>query len=206
MINPSALVFISACYLGLLFWLAFRGDQKPIGQFSSHQPALFTLSLAVYCSSWTFFGAVGTAANSGWDYIAIYLGPILVFLFGYRFLEKIMRVSKREKTTTIADFISARYGKSSTLAALVTLIALVGTIPYIALQLKAVGAAFDTLSGRQSNMRDLSIFVDTPLYLGIALAVFAILFGARRIDATEHHRGLMNAISFESVVKIWICV
>lgn len=202
MINPSLLVFISACYLGFLFWIAFRGDKKPIGQYSSFQPVIFTLSLAVYCSSWTFFGAVGSAATNSWDYASIYIGPILVFLLGYRFLEKIVQVSKRQRTTSIADFISARYGKSPSLAALVTLIALIGTIPYIALQLKAVGAAFDTLTGRDVYEGKLSIFSDTPLYLGVALMVFSILFGARRIDATEHHRGLMNAISFESVIKL----
>lgn len=201
-IDPSVLVLVTALYLGLLFWIAFQGDKKPIGQYSAYQSLLFTLSLAVYCSSWTFFGAVGTAVTSGWDYTAIYLGPILVMLFGHRFIERIVRISKREKTTTIADFIAARYGKSSALAALVTLIALVGTIPYIALQLKAVSAAFDTLTGRPMGRPEVSLLADTSFYLSIVLMVFAILFGARRIDATEHHRGLMNAISFESVVKI----
>lgn len=202
MISPSLLVLITGLYLALLFYIAYRGDQEPAGQFSRYQPLIFTFSLTVYCSSWTFFGAVGNAAQYGWGFFSIYLGPILVFVFFYPFLQKLITVSKRQKTTTIADFIATRYGKSQTLAAIVTVIALIGTVPYISLQLKAVASAYDMLSGRDLFISSRFVFADTAFYLGIILAIFSMLFGTRQIDATEHHRGMINAISFESIVKL----
>ncbi len=193
---------MTALYLGVLFYIAFVGDKKPIGQYSKYQPLIFTLSITVYCSSWTFFGAVGKASVAGWEYFSIYLGPILLFVFFTPFIKKLIVVSKRHKTTSIADFISTRYGKSQALASIVTMIALVGTVPYISLQLKAVAGAFDLLSGRGNIEGGVLLLSDTAFYLGLILAIFAILFGARRIDATEHHRGIINAISFEAIIKI----
>ena len=202
MISTSFLVLMTAIYLAVLFYIAFMGDKKPIGQYSRYQPIIFTLSLTVYCSSWTFFGAVGTASVSGWNYFSIYLGPMVLFVFFTPFIKKLIVVSKRHKTTSIADFISTRYGKNQALASIVTIIALVGTVPYISLQLKAVAGAFDLLSGRSSNNETVHLLSDTAFYLGLILALFSILFGARRIDATEHHRGIINAISFEAIIKL----
>ncbi|HIG78578.1 MAG TPA: sensor histidine kinase, partial [Cycloclasticus sp.] len=202
MISATFLILMTAAYLAVLFYIAFVGDKKPGGQYSRYQPIIFTLSITVYCSSWTFFGAVGKAATSGWEYFSIYLGPMLLFLFFTPFIKKLIAVSKRHRTTSIADFISTRYGKNQALASIVTIIALVGTVPYISLQLKAVAGAFDLLTGRDNGGGSVFWLSDTAFYLGLILAIFSILFGARRIDATEHHRGIINAISFEAIVKI----
>jgi len=201
LIDSGILIACTALYLAIMFFIAYRGDSQPSGYVSKYQPLIYTLSLTVYCSSWTFYGAVGNAANNGWDYFSIYLGPILVFLLFFPFIKKLIAVSKRHKTTTIADFIATRYGKSNKVAAVVTIIALLGSIPYIALQLKAIAAAYDTLTGTQ-NVVAASVFTDTAFVLTIILASFSILFGARTIDASEHHRGMLDAISFESIVKL----
>ncbi len=187
-------------YLAVLFYIAYRGD-KQAHSVSRLQPAIYTLSLTVYCTSWTFYGAVGNAAESGLSYFTIYLGPILVFVFFFPFLKKIIATAKRHKITSIADFIATRYGKSNGLSALITLIAFVGTMPYIALQIKAISNSYDTLIGTTINV-SMSPFSDTALALAIILAIFSILFGARTIDASQHHKGLIYAISFESVIKI----
>ena len=202
MISTEIIIAVTASYLAVLFYIAYRGDTQAEGQISRYQPLIYTLSLTVYCTSWTFFGAVGNAAQGGLAYFSIYLGPILVFVFFYPFLKKLVSVSKRQKTTTIADFIATRYGKSNQVAALVTLIALVGTLPYISLQIKAIASAYDALTvAPGAQMVAAGHGVDTALALSVILALFAILFGARTIDATVHHRGMMQAISFESVVK-----
>lgn len=198
--SVALLAILSGLYLALLFFIAWRGDRKPVGEYSRHQPLLFSLSLAVYCSSWTFYGAVGTAANSGWAFVAIYLGPMLLFIFGQRLLSKLLRIAKRKRTTSIADFIATRHGNSQAVAALVTLLALIGTIPYIALQLKAVSATFNQLAAVTTVSN--TVFSDTAFYVSLILALFTILFGARRIDATEHHRGMIHAVSFESIIKL----
>ena len=187
----------------VLFVIAYRGDAKPAGHVSRFQPLIYTLSLTVYCTSWTFYGAVGNAAHNGWDYFSIYLGPIIVFVFFFPFISKLISVSKRHKTTSIADFIATRYGKSNRLAAAVTLFALIGSLPYIALQIKAISGAYDTLTDT-AYLADPTthVFPDTAFALTLILAVFAIFFGARTIDASEHHRGMLLAISFESVIKL----
>jgi Na+/proline symporter/signal transduction histidine kinase len=200
-VTAPLLALLSALYLGVLFFIAWQGDRKPVGQYSRHQPLLFSLSLAVYCSSWTFYGAVGTAAHQGWTFVSIYLGPLLLFLFGQRLLGKVVRIAKRKRTTSIADFIATRHGNSQSVAALVTLLALIGTIPYIALQLKAVSATFNQLAA-VDVAHNSGALTDTALYVSLILALFSILFGARRIDATEHHRGMIQAVSFESLIKL----
>ncbi len=202
MISDHWLIIYTALYLGVLFYIAYRSDQQPAGQFSSRQPLIYTLSITIYCTSWTFFGAVGNAAQSGWDFFSIYLGPIIVFVVFYPFLQKLVDVSKRHNTTSIADFIATRYGKSSSLAAVVTIIALVGILPYISLQIKAITSAYDLLTGANSAISSSENVIDTALVLSLILAVFSMLFGARTIDASEHHRGMIHAVSFESVVKL----
>lgn len=202
MISSHWLIFYTALYLGILFYIAYHNDQLPRGQYSRFQPVIYTLSLTVYCTSWTFFGAVGNAAGSGWDFFSIYLGPIIVFVFFFPFLQKLIDTGKRHKTTSIADFIATRYGKSNLLAAVVTIIALIGILPYISLQIKAIANAYDLLTGINSNITQNKSVINTALVLSLILAIFSILFGARNIDASEHHRGMIHAISFESVIKL----
>ncbi|NLH81670.1 MAG: hybrid sensor histidine kinase/response regulator, partial [Phyllobacteriaceae bacterium] len=186
---------VAVGYIGILFVIAHFGDRRtdrrsPIGG----RPTIYALSLGVYCTSWTFFGSVGQAALKGFDFLTIYIGPILLYLFGHRILERMIRLAKAERITSIADFIAARYGKSQRLAVVVTLIALVGVVPYIALQLKAVSASVTTLV----DHLDLSLTPapyrpDVPLMVALGMATFACLFGTRHIDATEHQQGLMLA-------------
>ncbi|WP_310596631.1 hybrid sensor histidine kinase/response regulator [Aeromonas aquatica] len=199
------LIGLSLAYLGLLFLIAFVADKnkrrRPKGQ-----PLLYSLSLAVYCTSWTFFGTVGQASESPWSPVPIYLGPMLVFLFGWRLLARLILVAKREHITSIADFIAARYGKSQRLAMVISLIAIMGILPYLVLQLKAIVTGLDLLMANAVPVGTLGSTAGNSagLALGVALllALFSILFGTRNLDATEHHRGMVVAIAFESVVKL----
>jgi len=202
LIRQDLIIIITLLYLAVLFYIAYRGDKHPSNEYSRYQPLIYTLSITIYCTSWTYFGAVGNAAISGWDYFSIYLGPILVFLFLTPFLRKLITVNKRQKTTTIADFISTRYGKSRRVAAIVTIIALIGTLPYISLQIKAIVSAYEQLTGPSGSIGNTIWYLDNALMLSIILAIFAILFGARTIDASEHHRGMMHAIALESIIKL----
>ncbi len=200
MISWWTLLLLSLGYVAVLFAIAHWGDQQQHRRFSPLTRSLiYSLTLAVYCTSWTFYGAVGSAAQNGWIYLPIYLGPMLVFLFGWPVIRRIVAISKRHNLTSIADFIAARYGKAQSLAVLVTLIATFGSVPYIALQLKAIVSGFSIVS-------DYAVIggaqYDTALVVAVALAMFAILFGTRKIDVTEHHEGMMLAIAFESVVKL----
>jgi Na+/proline symporter/signal transduction histidine kinase len=147
---------------------------------------------------------VGTAASTGFDYLAIYLGPCLVFMFGYPMVSRMIMICKSSNITSVSDFIASRYGKSRSIAILVTLIAVIGSIPYIALQLKAIAMSFSVLTSGQTSHISLptDFFNDTGFYVTLVLAVFTILFGTRHLDATEHHQGLILAISFESIVKL----
>ncbi|WP_440054016.1 PAS domain-containing hybrid sensor histidine kinase/response regulator [Pseudoalteromonas sp. T1lg65] len=193
-----ALILVSVAYIGILFWLANWGDKTtPTALKISHHPFVYAFSLGIYCTSWTYYGSVGTAATSSWHYLPILLGPTLLFLFGQRFLRKLILVSKKQNITTIADFISARYGKRQSTAIMVTMIALLATIPYIALQLKALSSSFSLLQeGEQISGTALAL-------LGtFAMALFAIFFGTRKVDVTEYRSGLMLAIAFESIIKL----
>jgi PAS domain S-box-containing protein len=165
-------------------------------------PFVYSLALGIYCTSWTFFGAVGRAVSDGWDYLSIYLGPILVFAVLYSIPRRIIAISKRQRITSIADFIASRYGKSHGLAALVSFVALVAVLPYIALQLRAVSRSYDMLT--HGNAADVppGITGDPALLLAIVLAVFTILFGTRQVDVTESHRGMVLAVALESAVKL----
>lgn len=204
MLSGWVLVLFGLLYGGVLFAIAYLGDRRSGKTRPGYRALIFSLSLAVYCSAWTFYGVVGRASNDGIGYIAFYLGPILMLLFGMPLLRRILAIAKRQNSTSIADFIAARYGKSASLAALVTLIAMVGVVPYIALQLKAVSMSYNLLTRESllSGVGDTPIFADTALYVALAMAVFAILFGARQLDATEHHPGMVRALAFESIVKL----
>ncbi|MCP4010206.1 MAG: hybrid sensor histidine kinase/response regulator, partial [Proteobacteria bacterium] len=205
---PTELIaFIAIAYVSILFFIAFRGDKKSTtGFYARHKTVIYSLSLAVYCSSWTFFGAVGSAARSGWDFFAIYLGPILVFVFGYKIIQRIIIISKQYSITSISDFLSSRYGKSRSIGVLVTFIAVIGSLPYISLQLHAISFSFTTLTTPVNSVEYYrsaeSLWSDTAFYGALILALFSILFGTRHLSATEHHRGMMNAIAFESIVKL----
>lgn len=203
-IAPELIAFIAIAYVFLLFYIAYVGDKQPVSPFLSRNKSIvYSLSLAVYCSSWTFFGAVGSAARDGWEFFAIYLGPIIVFIFGYRFIQRIIILSKQQNITSISDFLSSRFGKNRTVAVWVTLIAVIGSLPYISLQLHAISLGFSTLSTASENLTaSPSFWKDTAFYSTILLAFFSIFFGTRHLNATEHHRGMMNAVAFESLVKL----
>ena len=200
MIPRWILLFTSVLYVGGLFALAYYGDRRPGYPAKSWlRPIVYSLTLAVYCSSWTFYGAVGTAARDGLAYLPIYVGPIVLFLVFFGLFERLVIVARERRITSIADFIGSRFGKSHALGALVTVIAVIAIVPYLALQLKAVGMSVEVLAG---TSRSASPFADTALYIALLLAAFAILFGTRGIDASEHHRGMMLAIAAESLVKL----
>ncbi|WP_429041065.1 hybrid sensor histidine kinase/response regulator [Aeromonas veronii] len=195
------LIGLSLTYLGLLFLIAFVADKHKRHRLKG-QPLLYSLSLAVYCTSWTFFGTVGQASESPWSPVPIYLGPMLVFLFGWRLLARLILVAKREHITSIADFIAARYGKSQRLAMVIALIAIMGILPYLVLQLKAIVTGLDLLMVNSGGISPTSNTSELALGVTLLLALFSILFGTRHLDATEHHRGMVMAIAFESVVKL----
>lgn len=201
MLNPWSLILIALAYMSLLFAIAWTGDKKRIAK--DHrivQAIIYSLSLAVYCTSWTFYGAVGSAATTGWGYLPIYIGPVLLFLLGFDLIRRIAVSSRDQRITSIADYIAYRYGRSHTIAVLVTLAAVIGSVPYIALQLKGITTGIEVIS--HSTGAGMPLSGNLPLYLALALALFAILFGTRNMDASEHHRGLMWAIALESVVKM----
>jgi len=198
-------VIIAIAYVTLLFAIASLGDRNAARLSSSrHRPYIYALSLAIYCTSWTFFGSVGLASERGLEFAAIYVGPILVFLFGFPLLKRIVRLAKAEKITSIADFLGSRYGKSFAVASTATLIATVGAIPYIALQLKAIAGSVSLMVEHYSGAPlSFDPFVsDISLIVAMLLALFAVLFGTRHADATEHQDGLVLAVAVESVVKL----
>ncbi|GGD49690.1 hybrid sensor histidine kinase/response regulator [Pseudoxanthomonas indica] len=202
MISSWILLLVSVAYAALLFGVAWWGDRRPMYPDRPWlRPVVYSLALAVYCSSWTFYGAVGSAVRNGVGYLPIYLGPLLLLLFGWRIIERLALIARSENTVSIADFISSRYGRSRHLAALVTVIALIGVVPYLALQYKAVAMSLSVLTG-QAGGSSHGFFSDPALYVALLMALFAALFGTRQVDATEHHHGMMLAIALESMVKL----
>ncbi|WP_142849837.1 sensor histidine kinase [Telmatospirillum sp. J64-1] len=208
MLHSSTIIVVSFAYLCLLFAIAYWGDKRADqGRSIIANPYTYALSIAVYCTSWTFYGSVGRAAEGGIHFLPIYLGPTLMAALWWLVLRKMVRISKVNRITSIADFISSRYGKSQLLGGLVTIIAVIGIMPYISLQLKAVSSTFTVLLNYpdQAATRDvaqLPLLWDTGFYVALVLALFSILFGTRHIDASEHHEGMVAAIAFESVVKL----
>ena len=202
MFHGGLLVAVSLLYIAVLFGIAWFGDRRARTHGASQRrPIIYSLALAIYCTSWTFYGAVGQAATAGWSFASIFVGPILTFLLFWPVLAKMIRVAKHQNVTSIADFIASRYGKTQSLAAFASLVALIGTLPYIALQLKAVSTTFSVLTDAQ-DMTHAPLFGDTAFYVAVVMAIFAILFGTRHTDATEHHEGLIHAVAFESLVKL----
>jgi Na+/proline symporter/nitrogen-specific signal transduction histidine kinase len=202
----SVLLLAAVAYMALLFAIASFGDRRAAaGRSLINSSAVYALSLAVYCTSWTFYGSVGRAATRGLDFLPIYLGPTLVFCLGWVLLSRILRVSKAHRITSIADLLGSRFGKSGAVAGLVTVIAVIGSVPYIALQLKAVSTSLKVLleyQGGGEGFEGASVLRNTELWVAGVLALFAILFGTRKIDASERHEGIVAAIAFESIVKL----
>jgi Na+/proline symporter/signal transduction histidine kinase len=208
MLSGISIFGVSLAYLLLLFAIAWWGDKRAdAGRSIIDNPVVYALSIAVYCTSWTFYGSVGRAVAGGIGFLPIYLGPTLMAILWWVVLRKIVRISKAHRITSIADFVSSRYGKSQILGGLVTVIAVIGIMPYISLQLKAVSNTFTVLMSYPEILPTrhiglVPIHQDTALFVSLFLAAFAILFGTRHIDASEHHEGMVAAIAFESVVKL----
>jgi Na+/proline symporter/nitrogen-specific signal transduction histidine kinase len=207
MITGPLIIGASFLYLGLLFALAHWADRRADqGRSVIAHPTIYALSLAVYCTAWTFYGSVGRATVNGVGFLPIYLGPTLIALLWGSVLLKMVRVSKSERITSIADFIASRYGKSQALGGLATIIAVVGVVPYIALQLKAVAWSFTILKQypavRMPRPMDLPLWHDSAFIIAMLLAAFAVLFGTRQLDASERHEGVVAAVALESIVKL----
>jgi Na+/proline symporter/signal transduction histidine kinase len=208
MLAGWVVILASFAYLGILFAIAWVADRRADqGRSLIANPTVYALSLAVYCTTWTFYGSVGRAAATGIGFLPIYLGPTLMMALGWFVIHKIIRVVKANRITSIADFVASRYGKSQLLGGLVTVIAVVGVIPYIALQLKAVSNSFTILAAAPAIVMParaaaVPLLHDSALYVAIIMAAFTILFGTRHLDATERHEGMVAAIAFESVVKL----
>ncbi len=207
MLSPPLVIAAALAYLLILFAVAFVGDRRAAaGRSLIGNAWVYTLSLAVYCTAWTYFGSVGRAASGGIWFLPIYLGPTLALVLGWMVVRKMIRIAKTYRITSIADFIASRYGKSPLLAGLVTLITVVGIVPYTALQLKAVSAGYTLLTtplGAESVAGSASAWwQDSTLYVALLLAGFTMVFGTRQLASTERHEGMVAAIAFESVVKL----
>ncbi len=200
-LSSGLIAVVALAYMAIMFAIAFYGDRRSTPLPPRLRAWVYSLSLAVYCTSWTFFGAVGQAAEQLWAFLPIYLGPVLLLIFAPWVLQKMVLISKQQNITSIADFIAARYGKSQTLAVVVALICLVGVLPYIALQLKGIVLGVNLLIGANADATGTRV-QDTALVVSLVLALFAIVFGTRSLDVTEHHRGMVLAIAFESMIKL----
>jgi Na+/proline symporter len=208
MLQGWVIVLASFAYLGVLFAIAHYADKRAkAGRSIIANPYIYALSLAVYCTTWTFYGSVGRAASSGIGFLPVYLGPTLMIALWWYVWRKVIRISKTYRITSIADFVASRYGKSQALGGLVTVIAVLGVIPYISLQLKAISSSFTILLHypeivMPAKAAARSFLQDSALYIAMTLAAFSFLFGTRHLDVTERHEGLVAAIAFESVVKL----
>ena len=211
MISIQLITVLSIAYFVILFGVAYYADWcREHGRSLIANAHVYSLSIAVYCTSWTFYGSVGRAATSGIDFLLIYLGPTLMAFSWWFLLRKMVRVSKEQNIVSIGDFISSRYGKSAFLGAIVTIFAVIGIMPYIALQLKAISQSFDLLTlppevfrqGGTHHFQAISQTIDTAFVVALLLGLFGVLFGARHLDASERHEGLVAAIALESIIKV----
>jgi len=206
MLNSGVIIAFTFGYLALLFaiaWLSEKASAK--GKHISNNPYIYALSLAVYCTAWTYYGSVGRAATNGLEFLTIFIGPSLLAPLWWIVMRKIIRICKVQQISSIADFISSRYGKNITLGGVVTVFCLLGIIPYISIQIKAVSTSFDILrlSDADQNLAVVPFYQDTAFYLALGLALFTILFGTRKIEATAQHEGMVMAIAFESIFKLF---
>jgi len=205
MLSRELIIGVTFAYLAVLFalaWYAERAGSR--GQKLASHPWIYALSLAVYCTAWTFYGSVGRAASNGMEFMAIYVGPCLIAPLWWVVMRKIIRISKVMNISSIADFISSRYGKSANLGAMVTIFCLIGILPYVSLQLQGITNSLEVLqfSAGESSSQNFSIFSDPGFYMALGLAAFTILFGTRDLDATSRHDGLVLAVAFESIFKL----
>ncbi len=207
MTSNVVLLTVAFGYLALLFVIAAWADRRAeTGRSVIGSSLVYTLSIAVYCTAWTFYGSVGRASQFGPAFLTIYLGPTLVMLLGWMLIRRMVRIARAQRITSIADFISARYGKSGEIGALVTLIAVIGIMPYIALQLKAITYSYAVLTQYPASpvlhLAEATFWSDSSLWVALVLSVFIILFGTRHLDASERHEGMVAAIAFESIIKL----
>ncbi len=202
MLHDWGVIAVAFGYIGLLFFVASHGDRLSATQRGRASALIYPLSLAIYCTSWTFFGSVGFATRTSVDFLAIYLGPILMIGLCTPLLRRVIQLAKSQNITSIADFIGARYGKSQAVAVTVALIAIIGSVPYIALQLKAMASSLETILSEDQGLSKIPIIGDIALMVTLTMAAFAVLFGTRQTDATEHQHGLMLAVATESIVKL----
>ncbi len=206
MLRDSVVISVACAYLGLLFAIAYYADRRADrGRSIIANPYIYSLSLAVYATAWTFYGSVGRAVSTGVGFLPIYIGPTLMCTLWWILLRKMILISKVHRITSLADFIASRYGKSALVAGLVTVIAVIGILPYISLQLKAISTAFEIVHSHDvvlRGARDGSFLADTAFYVALVLAAFTIIFGTRHLDASERHEGMVAAIAFESLVKL----
>jgi Na+/proline symporter/signal transduction histidine kinase len=202
MLHDWGVIAAAFGYIGFLFFVASHGDRFSSTRRGRASGLIYPLSLAIYCTSWTFFGSVGFASRTSVDFLAIYIGPVLMIGFCTPLLRRVIQLAKSQNITSIADFIAARYGKSQAVAATVALIAIIGSVPYIALQLKAVASSLETILSEDQAFSKIPIIGDIALMVTFAMAAFAVLFGTRQTDATEHQHGLMLAVATESIVKL----
>src|SRR6478752_4392777 len=205
MLQGWVVIAVALAYIGLLFLVASYGDRtRGLRRDGRARLLIYPLSLAIYCTSWTFFGSVGFASRTGFDFLTIYVGPAIMIGLCGPLLIRIVRLAKAQNITSIADFIAARYGKGQAVAATVALIAIVGTIPYIALQLKAVSSSLETIITHITSGTEITrpLLGDIALFVALSMATFAVLFGTRHIDATEHQDGLMLAVGI--FVTFWM--
>ena len=208
MLQGWVIVVTSFAYLGLLFAIAFYADKRADrGRPVIASPYVYSLSLAVYATAWTFYGSVGRAAADGVGFLPIYIGPTLMIALWWIVMRKILRISKQNRITSLADFVASRYGKSALLGGVVTIIAVIGIVPYISLQLKAISNSFTILVQypqivMPAKVGAAPLLQDTALWVALILALFTIAFGTRHLDAAEHHPGMVTAIAFESLVKL----
>lgn len=200
--NSGYLLVILLLYLGLLFFIAQWAEGKGNSKWTNN-PYIYSLSLAVYCTTWTYYGSIGVAANSGLNFIPIYLGPVIAFPAWILILRKIIRISRVNKISSIADFISLRYGNSRFMGALVTIIALIAILPYIGLQLKAISETFHIVTNSEESN---NVFFDTSTYVAIVLAVFSSFYGTRYVDASEKRKGIVTAVAMESLLKLFFFI
>lgn len=194
------LFIIIVTYLATLFFIAYLAEKNSKSKWVNNS-VVYTLSLAVYCTAWTYYGSIGIAANSGVNFLPIYLGPVIAAPLWIVLLRKIVRISKQHKISSIADFISLRYGNHRFLGALVTIVCLMAIVPYISLQLKAVSETFQILSDETSYVST-SVYDDSTFYIALLLAVFATFFGTQTTDASEKHKGIVVSVAFESILKL----
>src|SRR3984957_6917250 len=202
MLHDWGVIAAAFGYIGFLFFVASYGNRLSPTQPGRASALIYPLSLAIYCTSWTFFGSVGFATRTSVDFLAIYVGPILMIGLCTPLLRRVIKLAKSQNITSIADFIAARYGKSQAVAATVAVIAIIGSVPYIALQLKAVASSLETILVDEQAFVAIPVIGDIALIAMLAMAAFAVLFGTRQTDATEHQHGLMLAVATESIVKL----